>query len=1129
MGKQYADHTGAQTQQPLIINPRTVDTYNDAALLNVSQVLSQGDNIILDDGMIEKTPGSIRVSGTDTSAYGVMGLHRTYSPAGTKIALKLWNGTLKSAVAPNATTTFATTVLANLAANKRTPWIDVRGKAYGVNETDGVIRYDANTAIGMKTGIVGPFLRKKIAFFEDDETWTTTVGGSQSTAVARPEEWTGKTIKSLRLYCSAASTTAYSTCTIPLDLSKFGDDKAVGDEDYISFYTFHGSRNNLSAARIIFSSRGTTFASAYHASLDQALYEDGDHEWTKWNVRRSAFSTLSGSPSWSSISAVRLMAKSNAIGATTLHFDYMYLKAAPVKLYEMRKNIFKCESIAETWTGKGNTFDYKYQHEGIRSVRLTGAGATSATCVLSNPIDLSSWGNGSAISSSDELVFHIRASNVAKVSAASVLTLRVGSGVSAYSKRTWGTLSALGLTGDSQWKDIRVPKARISAATASISAVNWSAVNRIAFITGAIVGTSYINIDDCYFEPKVDAKQIADMETDETWNITGKGAMITDPQGKGKVTEGDYALSLWSSRSGHWAESSAIRSLSAGVLNLTTWTDGGNSDTNDIICFSLFHQRVAKIDWVEIQFDNNSLATFVNYYKYRITKDMFAGGGVKNNMGKEIAIAKKDFDKVGSTGSWATIGAIKFIVYSKGNKTTGAVILDDIQLRRTVGHTGRYYYKHIFKIGDVASAASDVSEHIDTKNAGVSLFNITTSQDSRVTSREIYRLGGSYPETWGLVKVIEDNTTTEMIDSVDDDDITYFLGDDVPNGWINSVLCNNLVHDPYSDRVLYWGDPTYKNRVYYSHPGFYHVVDEWGYREFPDDVQSVVPWFGQTIIFYKHSIQKIVDGDISTGSLIDVPAEMGACSYWAVGKPWNGMIPYVGQDNIYLFDGIRSRPIGEEVKGYFKGRENYLSTVNAASVKDALYIACKEKTGTPAYNDTVLRCYLPNKSWTMLPDYNVNVWSNWDKQDDANELYYGDSLYGYVHKINDTGYLFGSSNIASTVGTGWLSVPDADIAIQRIEFKAKGTDASTLAFKGYINLGATASTQGTVTLTTAWQTFRLGPKGIQELLRGNNIKIEFAQTGQNAWFKIRDIVIYYEKLSERVSITTANEVTCAAP
>jgi hypothetical protein len=48
-----------------------------------------------------------------------------------------------------------------------------------------------------------------------------------------------------------------------------------------------------------------------------------------------------------------------------------------------------------------------------------------------------------------------------------------------------------------------------------------------------------------------------------------------------------------------------------------------------------------------------------------------------------------------------------------------------------------------------------------------------------------------------------------------------------------------------------------------------------------------------------------------------------------------------------------------------------------------------------------------------------------------------------------------------------------------------------------------------------------------DLLRGNNIKLEFTQSTQNAWFKKKDIVVYAEKLSERVSITTANEFMCS--
>jgi len=60
---------------------------------------------------------------------------------------------------------FGTTVLGSLASDKRMPFINVNGKAYGVNQTNGILRYDPLKAEGLLAGIVGPYLRKKIAFF----------------------------------------------------------------------------------------------------------------------------------------------------------------------------------------------------------------------------------------------------------------------------------------------------------------------------------------------------------------------------------------------------------------------------------------------------------------------------------------------------------------------------------------------------------------------------------------------------------------------------------------------------------------------------------------------------------------------------------------------------------------------------------------------------------------------------------------------------------------------------------------------------------------------------------------------------------------------------------------------------
>ena len=1126
MGRPLADRTETQTLPPIIWNPKTVDNYHDAIVIG-RDALAQGDNIILDDGLIEKVPGTTK-GNSDTPASACMGLHRTYAPDGTKVCLRLSNGIIKSG--PSA---FATTVLSNLATNKRTPWVDIRGKAYGINETDGIIRYDAKTALGYKTGIVGPYLRKKIAFFESDETWSTTVGGSTTTAVRRAEEWSGKAVVSLKLNCSAASTTAYSSRTVPLNLTVFDDSKAVVDDDYITFYTFHDLRNNLSACRVTFSTRGTALTHSYQASVLQEKFTKGDYQWTKWNVRKGAFTTLSGTPDWSKVSACRLTAISNTNGLCNVNFDYLYLKAAPIKPFEVRKTIFNCEGTNETWVGHTHMSFAPKSHEGHRSIRLSAVGgagaAVSASCALATALDLTKWPDGNATSESDQISFWLYCNDIAALTDNNPLTLWMGTDASNYVKRTWTRLSALGLTGSNQWIEVRETRARISAAGAG--AFNWNSISYLRFTTGTFAGTNKLLwIDDCKFEQKNESKQIGTMETTETWTITGKGVMVTDPQGKGWVTEGSQALKLWSPSPGRWGESSALYSFTTAVKNLAIFDDGTASTTDDYICFSLFHQLAGKIGYVELWLDNNSLATFVDGYKVRIEKTDFAMAGVKNRKGKEIRIRKADFDVIGAgaVGAWSTIGAAKFVVYSKGDKKEGSVYLDDLILRRKSGKTGRYYYKYLFRVADIASACSEDSEYIDVKGSKVSVTNIKSAQDSRVTSREVYRLGGSYPETWMLVKIIGDNTTTEITDDVNDDELTSPMGEDVPQGWVNSVLGNNLAHDPQVDRALYWGDPTYKNRVYFSHPSYYHVVDEAGYREFPDEVMAVVPWFGQNVIFYKNRIQKVM-GDIATGELVDLPAKKGACSYWAVGKPYKGLIPFVGWDNIYLFDGMRESPIGDEIRGYFKGRESYLSTVAIGENKDVLYIACKDKTGTPTYNDTVLRCFLPSKSWTVLPDWDVNVWSNWDKCDDQNELYYGSSTNGNIYSINSSGYLFDATNITCTIGSGWISNPLGSLAITRIEFQAKGTAASTLILVGYKDLVEATVGTATMTLTTDWQVFRIGIKNLMALMRGNYLKIEFLQQNQNAYCKIKDVVIYTELVADRVSITTSNEIRFTVP
>lgn len=1102
--KRYSDQIEAEVQKPMVLNPKTVNEYKDAAILSPEE-WATASNVIMDDGVVEKVLGTNKQN-SDTIASAVTGLHRAYGLGTEKVWLRLCNGILKSGPAA-----FATTVLSGLATDKITPFINVKGKTYGINETDGIIRYDPKTVTGVLTGITNPFLRKKIAFFETDETWT---GGSANNGSFRAEEWTGNAVTSRQVTATTSGTTSASS-NITVDLSVFANSKASDDNDYICFHTFHNTRANINYITIEFSTGDTTFTTKYQADLYQASFTVGDHEWTEWKVRKGAF-VSTGSPTWAGVQAVRFTAAANANGSVTIDFDFCYLKASPPRAYELKRQIFTAENNTnETWSDNASTVSVIKAYEGTRVVRVTGTagGAVrAATLALGTAINLSTWPNNVSSPTTDEIVFRIQTNSATGLDNTNPLNLRLGESATVYWSYTWTDKDTLGLLGNNQWFEVRIKKSSFSA----VGGITlWSAIDYVQLNTSTLTGTTvYVYFDDMKMEQMNPSKVIADFEPDETWTITGNGEMSTDKNG---VTEGTQCLRLWANTVLKMSQSNAVNDIA--TADLTTFSDSSTSDTSDYISFTLRTLALSTIEYVELWLDNNSLDTFANAYKYRVEKSEFGVGKTK-----EIKVQKSSFEQIGTGGGWNTIGAIKFIVSSKGGRFTGSVFIDNLIMKRKTGLTGRYYYKYTFCIGDVISATSEVSDYVDTRGSFILIDNIKTSQDSRINKRQVYRLGGDFPDTWMLVKTIDDNTTTSLVDDVDDDDLVYSMANDVPQGNISTVLGNNLVYDPENDIVYYWGDPSYKNRVYYSKSAYYHVVDETAYRTFPDDVMCVVPWFGQNIIFYKNRIQKVV-GNIPTGDLTDLPINVGACSYWAVPQqPVKGLIPFAGWDNVYLFDGYKIISIGDEVKSYFKGRETYLSTVNLAYCKDTLYVACKDKTGTPTYNDTVLRCYLPTKGWTILPDWNTNVWAHADQKDDLNDLYYGDSVNGNIYSINYISNSFATTAILSTIKTGWINIPENEVAISKIEFKAKGTAGSSLAFSGFKNYGSSASITASAALTANWVTYQLGPRNVDNILRGDALAIQFSHqygTGDDlnsSSFELKDIVLHIEKSPKRITL-----------
>jgi hypothetical protein len=1124
MANPLSDKGQTENYEPIVINPTTVDEYKDSSILKPNELL-QADNVVMDDGIVETVKGTLKLN-TDSGNTPVYGLHRSYGKDGTNKIIRIANGNLQTD-----DPTFGGTALLTGLANKITPFIDIQGRAYGVNQTDGITRVDPIKNIAVKTGIVGPYLRKKIGFFESDETWVTGQGVSVADSDHyRSDEWSGNSMGSRKLTCVfGVETISSSYKREALDLSVFDNLKSSSEEDVISFYCMHDNWANLNFITVLFIKFGTSSIKTINLWHDDIPVTT--NEWHKFEFKKSAFTNSSTPLAWDDVDTVYVSAASRA-GTVNVWFDSIYLKSAKPKAVEMKRVIAKCDTADGFAITSGEieiTNDIWYQdNSALKFISTAGAVTrTAIASVLGTTVDLSTWPNGIASDNTDEIVFYIYVDDDTKIddSGADPLIILIGQSNTVYWSYTFPDNATLEIDGRSdQWVEVRVPKSSFSAVG---GIADWTAITYLNLAL-KFTANSTAHIDSIHMEPYQATLQLSTFDNAESTKWAA--VAVTD---LGKFTnegavEGDWCLALWGSASAAGKEGTSTWQVdwTAGTgKNLSSFGGGVSSSESDYITFYLKAQQGLTKNYItslELWFDAEDATTFSKAYKYLITKDMMT------TEGKYINIKKSDFDEVGGPADWSTIGAAKFILTGKGAYNApsilgGAVYIDDMKLVRKIGQSGRYYYKYAFMVKDVYSSCSEISEKVDAKGSFVSLSNISTSQDSRVTSRAIFRLGGAYTSTWMLVGKIEDNTTTEWIDDVADTELVYSMGEDVPKGYINNVSCANLNYDPQSDRAMYWGDSTYKNRIYYSHPGFYHVVDEWGYREMPDDVMYVQPWYGQNIVIFKHTKKKI-NGDIATGELVDLPVTTGACSYYAVKKATMSILACVGQENVYAFDGYKDIPIGDQVRNYIKSNEEHFDSVFVGWHKDTIYIAITNASDVRK----VLRYYIPTKSWSIMPDWSANVFCNFDKQNDLNEFYYGDSVNKNVYQVEyDTDSYYFSFNrvaISSAFSTGWINDPKNEVSIHHIEFKAKGTPDSVLTIQGYKNYETSLVCSGSITFpsTYHWRTYRFGPKNVWKSLSGDSVRIKISHSTQYAFFKVKDIVIYLERLPKRIEF---NEVT----
>lgn len=786
-----SDKTKTDKLETIIINPVTLNTFNDPDLIK-NEELQAATGVVLENGMIEKIKGTNRLYNI-VAATPVYGLHRAYGLGSEKYTLYLCNGSLKVTEDFSAPSTLITGL-----ANEITPFINVQNVSYGVNKTDGIIRYDprlttldtpTNAGASIKSGIFGPNQYKKVAFFETDETWTQNAGTvAVDYGTVRADEFSGNAMRSLK-FTAAVSSNAQATMNFSstLDLTTFGNSITSNTDDQIRFFIFWDIYNNFDYMTLEFSANDTTFTDKYTFTTYAINLKSINYIWNEIVASKSSF-VITGSPVWSALKSARITVYANANGGLNLWTDYMSQKTCPPLTFIFRKAIRNFDGN-ESWSvfsGAGTiAIDNQYYKEGVASRKVNnGAGGTTVVKSTFTAIDLSKWPDNSDISASDQVCYWVRHTTRSNITS---IEVQLGTSDAIYYKYTQ---AVAGLTaGDNAWTELRIMK---SAFTAVGGISSWTSITqtKFSFIT---TGASAVYLDDLRIEKYSTYTQIATMESTESW--TGSPSSAYAYLIAAHYTEGSQSLCMALS-------SVTMATYNCLTIDLSQWSGGYESTTADMIQFSLYtdYPITTCFTSLTLYLDCNSFDFATDYYYYTFT---LGNTTIISGTMNYFSIAKSKFTRVGSTGGkgWNTIEGVRF----KPVGPYGYIYVDNLKMVRTISKSGIYIYKYLYSINDVKSACSLDSESISVSDNFVQLYGIKTSDDTRVQVREVYRKGGTYPDTWKLVKLIPDNSTTAFMDDIGDNDLGAELLEDSPTGKMDILTCSNLAYNQPDDRILYWG------------------------------------------------------------------------------------------------------------------------------------------------------------------------------------------------------------------------------------------------------------------------------------------------------------------------------------
>jgi len=278
-------------------------------------------------------------------------------------------------------------------------------------------------------------------------------------------------------------------------------------------------------------------------------------------------------------------------------------------------------------------------------------------------------------------------------------------------------------------------------------------------------------------------------------------------------------------------------------------------------------------------------------------------------------------------------------------------------------------------------------------------------------NRRIYRKSSETGGDYRLIATIANNVDTTYTDTTADASgggVVPAATDDMPKGNILQI---------HRERLFISGDPSGNlNRIWYSDPFLPWFIQKDTNLRFMDvakddgdQIMGLAIHLGSMLCFKRNTIRKLWVASASSGAdpdswyAEDPLVHTGSPAQFSIHQTPYGIV-FLGWDNWYMFDGAKVSQIIEEFD-----TDEILSALYSNVVahwnKGLLFASYADTATATQYNNRVMVYSFTRDSWGF-DTLNVNVFSTHNGDDETAELYYGDSVDGFVYKAEETDYWY---------------------------------------------------------------------------------------------------------------------------